>query len=95
MLVNRLEPYLALTACFLVLMLGGGIAGSASSTGLALHGWAMAAAAGYGAFRILGDMGKARPDGPLEYNDDVIKFGILASLIWAIFGFGMGDWLAW
>jgi len=31
---------------------------------------------------------------PLEYNDDVIKWAILASVIWGVIGFFVGVWLA-
>ncbi|MEO0622351.1 MAG: cytochrome-c oxidase, cbb3-type subunit I [Pseudomonadota bacterium] len=91
----RLEQSLALTACAVILVLGGGIAGAAIDTGLALHGWAMALAAGYAGFRIISEWGARISEPPLEYNDEVIKYAVLATVVWAVIGFGVGDYLAW
>ncbi|OJY68142.1 MAG: cytochrome-c oxidase, cbb3-type subunit I [Sphingobium sp. 66-54] len=39
------------------------------------------------------------PEPPAErlhdYYDDPIKVGIILSMIWAVFGMGVGDWVAW
>ena len=75
---------------FGILILGWG-----QQTGYVLHGWLIAGTAGWGLFRLINALDDPPPDIPLEYNDKVIKWGVLATVIWGVIGFTVGDILAW
>ncbi|SMO73346.1 cytochrome-c oxidase, cbb3-type subunit I [Ruegeria faecimaris] len=87
----------AAVLCALALIFVGGVAilGWGVPTAYVLHGWLIAIAAGWGLMWMINRLSEAPKDIPLEYNDKVIRFGVIAALIWAIIGFTVGDILAW
>ena len=92
---GRTETIVALGGTAIVLVTGVALAGSAVSIGLALHGWLMVFVCGWACLHLIGRLASgphAAP--PLEYNDEVIKWAILASFIWVIIGLFVGVWLA-
>ncbi|MEM9011063.1 MAG: cytochrome-c oxidase, cbb3-type subunit I [Pseudomonadota bacterium] len=78
-----------------IFALGAAILGWGREPIYVFHGWAIAGAALAGILWIVNRLsGPARPV-PNEYNDRVIKFGVVAALIWGVIGFVIGDVLAW
>ncbi len=71
------------------------IVGMGSDSGYILHGWLILLVAGFGIKFIADRMMDTDTSQALEYNDDIIKLGILACFAWGILGFFIGDWLAW
>ena len=92
---NSLEYAVCVAGLLLTFSAGLALAGWADETGYALHGWFLMLGALWGA-KYLGDRLQApvTPQ-PLEYNDDIIQWGILACFVWGVIGFFVGDWLAW
>lgn len=90
-----IEDLVIFTALFFVLMAGLAILGWGVPIAYVMHGWLIAAAAGWGLIWMLGRASDGAVKIPLEYNDRVIRFGIIAALIWGIIGFTVGDILAW
>ncbi len=90
-----IEDLVIFTALFFVLMAGLAILGWGVPIAYVMHGWLIAAAAGWGLLWMLGRASGGAVKMPLEYNDRVIRFGIIAALIWGIIGFTVGDILAW
>ena len=60
-----------------------------------LQGWLIALSARWGLLWMLNRVTDAPKDIPAEYNDKVIRYGVIAALIWAIIGFTVGDILVW
>ncbi|MVO16202.1 cytochrome-c oxidase, cbb3-type subunit I [Parasedimentitalea huanghaiensis] len=94
-MTRQSEILLTLTAVLCVLVLGIAILGWGIDTGYVLHGWIIAIAAGWGAMYLINRLTDPSPDIPLEYKDDVIKWGVLACFVWGVIGFTIGDLLAW
>lgn len=84
--IERLFGWIAIIGFF---VLGVAIGGYAKSAAFALHGWLIAATAVWGA-RYLYENASDAPDRPLEYNDEVIRFTVIAAVIWATLGFLVG-----
>ncbi|MGH1483008.1 MAG: cytochrome-c oxidase, cbb3-type subunit I [Geminicoccales bacterium] len=91
----RAENVIALIATGTVLIFGLAILGSANSDAFALHGAMMLVAAGFGVKFIIERLVTTSEPAELVYHDEVIKWAILASLVWGVIGFFIGDWLAW
>lgn len=94
-MTGKSEILLTLTAVLCVLVLGIAILGWGIDNGYVLHGWIIAIAAGWGAMYLIDRLTDPSPDIPLEYKDDVIKWGVLACFVWGVIGFTIGDLLAW
>jgi cytochrome c oxidase cbb3-type subunit 1 len=92
---DKTETIIALGGTAIVLMIGVALAMYAATIGLALHGWLMLFVCGWACIHLIRRLisGRQGPP-PLEYNDDVIKWAILASVIWGVIGFFIGVWLA-
>ena len=84
-----------LAALSLVLLGGLAILGWGVPLGYVLHGWLIALAAGWGILWMLNRISDGPAEVPLEYNDKVIRYGVIAALIWGIIGFAVGDIIAW
>ncbi len=92
---DKIETIVALGGTAIVLTIGAALAGYAATIGLALHGWLMVFVCGWACIHLISRLFSGRqPAPPLEYNDDVIKWAILASVIWGVIGFFVGVWLA-
>lgn len=91
----QLESLAILAALFAVLLMGLAILGWGVPLAYVLHGWLIALTAGWGLMWMLNRVSEAPAEVPLEYNDAVIRFGVIATLIWGILGFTVGDILAW
>lgn len=92
---DKIETIVALGGTAIVLTIGAALAGYAATIGLALHGWLMVFVCGWACIHLMSRLFSGRqPAPPLEYNDDVIKWAILASVIWGVIGFFVGVWLA-
>lgn len=62
---------------------------------MAFHGWVLTATAAIAAIYVLSQMFKDRVPDSSGYVDGPIRFAILASIIWGIAGFLVGDIIAW
>ena len=92
---DKIETIVAFGGTAIVLMIGVALAGYAATIGLALHGWLMVFVCGWACIHLMSRLLSGRQAAPpLEYNDDVIKWAILASVIWGVIGFFVGVWLA-
>ena len=89
------ENVIALVATGCVLLFGLAILGTAQDGAYALHGGLILIAAGFGLKFVIERMASASEPSELVYSDEVIKWAILACLIWGVIGFFVGDWLAW
>lgn len=70
--------------------------GFGQEIGLTLHGALILFAFAAAAKALLDRVDpQAEAQATLEYRDDVIKWGVLACVIWAVVGFFVGDLLAW
>ncbi|WP_264212331.1 cytochrome-c oxidase, cbb3-type subunit I [Leisingera thetidis] len=96
-MLHRVNIEAAVLLCVLFLVMAGGLAilGWGVPLGYVLHGWLIALAAGGGIMWMLNRLSDGPAEVPQAYNDRVIRFGVIAALIWAIAGFAAGDILAW
>ena len=70
-------------------------AGFAADTGFAVHMAICAGAAMIAAFYTLNQIGRpAKPEGPDRYYDDVIRWGVIATVFWGVAGFLVGILIA-
>ena len=70
-------------------------AGFAADTGFAVHMVICAGAAMIAAFYTLNQIGRSpRPEGPDRYYDDVIRWGVIATVFWGVAGFLVGILIA-
>jgi cytochrome c oxidase cbb3-type subunit 1 len=76
-------------------LLGIIIASYGDEAGYAFHGWLIIGVTLIAGKRLIDDYFERKTPIPLQYNDDIIKLGIVASLVWAVIGFLVGDILAW
>ncbi|NVK16229.1 MAG: cytochrome-c oxidase, cbb3-type subunit I [Rhodobacteraceae bacterium] len=90
-----LEDTAILCALCLVLLGGLAILGWGVPVPYVLHGWLIALAAGWGILWMVNRLADAPAQAPQAYSDKVIRFGVVAALIWGIIGFAVGDILAW
>ncbi len=68
---------------------------SGDSNGIVTHGWMMLLVAGFGVKFLLESIQDGEPEAVLEYDDRIVRLGILFCFAWGIVGFFVGDWLAW
>ncbi|NRB05092.1 MAG: cytochrome-c oxidase, cbb3-type subunit I [Rhodobacteraceae bacterium] len=94
-MTRDLQLLILALATFVVFVMGAAILGLGRGTGYVLHGWLIAAAAGWGLLKVIGHWSDPEPVVPFEYQDRVIKVGVLACFAWGVFGFTIGDVLAW
>ncbi len=92
---RHVETIIALVATSGVLLFGLAILGTAHDGAYALHGALILVAAGFGLKFVIERMVDMSEPSELVYSDEVIKWAILACLIWGVIGFFVGDWLAW
>ncbi|WP_027256531.1 MULTISPECIES: cytochrome-c oxidase, cbb3-type subunit I [Leisingera] len=90
-----LEDTAILSVLGLVLLAGLAILGWGVPVAYVLHGWLIALTAGWGIMWMLNRISEGPAGVPMAYNDKVIRFGVIAALIWGIIGFAVGDILAW
>ena len=91
------ETYAYLALAFL-LGLAGLLMLSAGEEGvMVLHGAIVFAAALYGFYKLIAHAYSIIPSEPAElsYNDAIVRVAIVLTVIWAMIGFTVGDWLAW
>ena len=99
--LTRKELYLALVLSVIVAFLGLLQAFAGQDTLLGAHGWVILAFGLIATFVVIAawaDHGPTidRLEGRnKEYYDTPTRFGIVAAMIWAVFGFFVGDWVAW
>ena len=62
---------------------------------MAFHGWVFTAGAAIAAIYVLSQMFKERVGDTSGYLDGPIRFAVVASVIWGIAGFLVGDIIAW
>lgn len=89
------ENIIALIATSIVLLFGLVILGTAHDGAYALHGALILIGAGLGLKFVIERLANASEPSELVYSDEVIKWAILACLVWGVIGFFVGDWLAW
>ena len=80
-------------------ILGLGLASSAADTGMRIHAMLFAGAAVLAVFALISRIYGARPvaataPGAVDYNDGVIRAGVIASVFWGLAGFVVGLVLA-
>lgn len=80
-------------------ILGLGVASSAADTGMRIHAMLFAGAAVLAVFALISRIYGARPvaaaaPGGVDYNDGVIRAGVIASVFWGLAGFVVGLVLA-
>ncbi len=92
---NTIENVLVLCALAIVLVGGVAILGWGVPLAYVLHGWMIAIFAGWGLIWMITRLSEEIRDIPLEYNDKVTRYGVVAALFWALVGFTVGDILAW
>lgn len=98
-LINALSPTQRATALGLsvaVALLGLIMAAAGHGDPMGVHGYMALLLGVILAFRVIGAMTEPAPelDRQDRYYDDPIKVGVVLSMIWAIFGMGMGVWVA-
>ena len=76
-------------------LLGVLIVGYGRDTGYVLHGWIIVGFSLVALKRLHDTWSETEENAPLEYNDAVIRFGIIAAFVWALIGFTVGDIVAW
>ncbi len=76
-------------------LLGILIAGYGRDTGYVIHGWIIVAFSIVAIKRLLDTWSEPEEDAPLEYNDAVIRFGVVAAFFWGLIGFAVGGVIAW
>ncbi len=89
------ENITALICSLLVLITGAIVVLYTSETGFLLHGWLMIFFSAWAVLTVVRRMNRPLEPKSLEYNDEVIKWGVLGCLFWGIIGFTVGDVLAW
>jgi len=80
-------------------ILGLGVASSAADTGMRIHAMMFAGAAILAVFALISRIYGVRPaaatgQGSVDYNDGVIRAGVIASMFWGLAGFSVGLVLA-
>ncbi|MEM7224496.1 MAG: cytochrome-c oxidase, cbb3-type subunit I [Pseudomonadota bacterium] len=99
--LTKNERILALCLAILVALLGLFLAAAGQDTLLGSHGWIILLFGLILTFAVVGTMTYQGPtpeqlaDRHKEYYDTPTKAGIVLAMIWAIFGFFVGDWVAW
>jgi cytochrome c oxidase cbb3-type subunit 1 len=85
----------AFLALLLVFLLGLAILGFGRDLGYVLHGWIIAIAAGWAGFWLLDRRTDPERQIPFTYEDKPTKVATLLCFCWGVFGFTIGDLLAW
>lgn len=95
--MNRaLEEIISIAGIAVVLLSGLVLVFATDLTAYTLHGWILVAGAVLGGKHVSDViLFSERRSEDAEYNDEVIKWGVLACFAWGIIGFSVGDWLAW
>ncbi len=98
---TRNERYLALCLAIVVALVGLFLGSAGRNTLLGFHGWIILVFGVIVSFAIAGAMTHEAPDPERladrlnEYYDSPTRAGILLAMVWGVFGFFVGDWLAW
>ena len=92
---NTVENVLVLFALAIVLVGGVAILGWGVPLAYVLHGWTISIFGGWGLIWMITRLSEEARFIPLEYNDKVTRYGVIAALFWALVGFTVGDILAW
>jgi len=88
------EDLAVLLALSAVMLTGIAILGWGVPTVYVMHGWLIAGAAGWGLIWMINRATDPAQDVPHAYNDKATKFGVVATFIWGVIGFAVGDILA-
>ena len=78
-------------------ILGLGVASSAADTGMRIHAMMFAGAAILAVFALISRIYGARPaaatgQGSVDFNDGVIRAGVIASMFWGVGRVSRSDW---
>ena len=91
----RMEIGITFVFTFLIFLLGVAIFGFGKDSGYVFHGLLITVFSGWGLMFLIKRGAEPDPVIPLEYSDEVIKWGVLACFAWGLIGFTVGDILAW
>ena len=91
----KLESSIGLIASMVIFTLGAMLVYYARVNILFWHGVIMAIAGGWGVYFSLRKFLSGAHPTPHAYNDEVIRFSVIMTLVWGIIGFAIGDILAW
>ncbi|MDA0261918.1 MAG: cbb3-type cytochrome c oxidase subunit I, partial [Proteobacteria bacterium] len=91
------ESYAYLTLTFLLGLVGLVMIGAGEEGVMVMHGVIIVAAALYGFYKIIEHVYSALPPEAVElsYNDSITRVAVVLTVIWALVGFVVGDWVAW
>ena len=91
------ESYAYLTLAFMVGLAGLLMVSVGQEGVMVLHGTIVFAAAVYGFIKIIEQAYSPKATEPpeLSYNDSITRSALVLSILWALIGFAVGDWVAW
>ena len=91
------ERQLALLISIAVAFIGLAMAGAGQGGAFGVHGFIVMAFGIGTIFVVISGYFLPEPGDErlAQYYDDPIKFGIVVSMVWAVFGMFIGDWVAW
>lgn len=91
------ERQLAIGILAVLASLGLAMAAGGGSDPLAMHGWLILILSILTTFFVISGYHAPEPsnDRLSQYYDDPSKAGIIAAMVWAVFGLFVGDWVAW
>ena len=99
--LTKSERSLALGLAIFVALVGLFLASMGRDTLLGIHGWIILVFGLFVALAMVEIMTRGGPD-PVElakrrkaYYDSPSQAGIILAMVWAVFGFFIGDWVAW
>ena len=94
--LTRAERYTGLTILLALAAVGLAMAAVGGSNPFGAHGWIVLFASSGLAVYLMGRLDSPEPsaDRLTQYYDDPIKVGIALTMVWAIFGMGVGVWVA-
>lgn len=80
-----------------MVLVTGVVAWLSDDFGLRIHALIFAAAAATGALVLLRKIGAGtyQVNRSGEYNDEIVRAGVIATVAWGIVGFAVGDHIAW
>ena len=91
------ESYAYLTLTFLLGLAGLLMLSAGQENVMIFHGAIIFAAAVYGFIKIIEQAYSPKATEPpeLSYNDSITRSALVLSILWALIGFAVGDWVAW
>ncbi|MCH2165281.1 MAG: cytochrome-c oxidase, cbb3-type subunit I [Marinovum sp.] len=92
---SRADIWPCILAMVPVFILGIAIVGWGHDVAYVMHGCLIAAVVGWGLVWLIGRLTDPPRSIPFAYNDEISKWGIMATFVWGVIGFTVGDILAW